>query len=150
MHILLSTYTHANTVIQQDLVNSLLTRPVTRIYKQVEEAKESEPDPKNAQSPDIARTILIVQGIRDADQAKEIYVTVRLLQRRLKDPCWSLSIVIISDPKFLRHLDDEYSNLFKYVCTMHVSNTGSTLYSGITSPSRELQEVYGIELSFCP
>ncbi|KAJ7841398.1 kinase-like domain-containing protein [Mycena olivaceomarginata] len=79
----------------------------------------------------MARTILVVCGIRNTDQAEEIYDIVDMLQRRLKNRCKGLSIVMISEPQLLRHVVEDERAALNCV-SMYVSDSGSILYSGNT------------------
>ncbi|KAJ7881007.1 kinase-like domain-containing protein, partial [Mycena olivaceomarginata] len=79
----------------------------------------------------MARTILVVCGIRNTDQAEEIYDIVDILQQRLKNRCKGLSIVMISEPQLLRHVVEDERAALNCV-SMYVSDSGSILYSGNT------------------
>jgi hypothetical protein len=111
---------------------------VNQIYKQL--AENSRSDPENAESLEMARTILVVCGIRNTDQAEEIYDIVDILQQRLKNRCKGLSIVMISEPQLLRHVVEDERAALNCV-SMYVSDSGSILYSGNTPSYPILHEV---------
>ncbi|KAJ7307904.1 hypothetical protein DFH08DRAFT_900471 [Mycena albidolilacea] len=84
-----------------DLIKRLLVRPVNQIYKKLAEKKEdSRSDLENAESPEMTRTILVVHGFRDTEQAEEIYNTVDMLQQNsriiTKGSVLSLSAILKS------------------------------------------------------
>ncbi|KAF7330225.1 Serine/threonine-protein kinase STY8 [Mycena venus] len=126
---------------EEDLIKSLLVRPVNRIHKKLAEKKnDSGSDLENAQSSEMIRTILILHGFRDTEQAEEIYDTVDILQEKLKDNYKRLGIVIISEPKLFRHVAAKERGILTRACAMYVSDRGPILYSGNAPPSPVLHE----------
>ncbi|KAF7330234.1 Kinase-like protein [Mycena venus] len=126
---------------EEDLIKSLLVRPVNQIHKKLAEKKnDSGSDLENAQSSEMTRTILILHGFRNTKQAEEIYDTVDILQEKLKDNYKRLGIVIISEPKLFRHVAAEERGMLTRACTMYVSDRGPILYSGDAPPSPVLHE----------
>lgn len=117
--------------ISQALIKRLLVLPLNQIHKKLAEQKEdSRSDLENAESPEMTRTILVVHGFRDTEQAEEIYNTVNMLQQKLKDNYKRLGIVIISNPTLFRHVAQKERGILTRACTMHVSDGGPIMYSG--------------------
>ncbi|KAJ7882625.1 hypothetical protein B0H14DRAFT_1467014 [Mycena olivaceomarginata] len=77
------------------------------------------------------RTTLIVHGVRDTEQADELWILVDQLKDKLKTRFKSLGIVIVSEPALLRHNSEDDRLILDYFCTMHVSEK-FVLYSGVS------------------
>ncbi|KAJ7885332.1 hypothetical protein B0H14DRAFT_3431942 [Mycena olivaceomarginata] len=81
-------------------------------------------------SPEMPRIILAIHGVRNAEQADELYETIEGLEVGLGDYYQAIRIVVITDPQLLRHLSDHAHAIMNHVCTLYVSDVGPVLYSG--------------------
>ncbi|KAJ7816058.1 hypothetical protein B0H14DRAFT_1397553 [Mycena olivaceomarginata] len=122
----------------QELVRALFIRPVNRIYKALAEGvNKNKKDTDDADlergqpAPEMPRTTFIVHGVRDTEQADELWILVDQLKDKLKTRFKSLGIVIVSEPALLRHNSEDDRLILDYFCTMHVSET-FVLYSGVS------------------
>jgi hypothetical protein len=89
----------------------------------------------------MTRTTLIIHGLRDTDQADDIWDLVDILNGGLKSRFRAVGIVMINKPTLLRHHSKDDLKILDYFCTMHVSQTGLILYSGVTPTPPMLCEV---------
>ncbi|KAJ7882621.1 hypothetical protein B0H14DRAFT_3128811 [Mycena olivaceomarginata] len=125
-------------IIISELVRALFIRPVNRIYKAL--AKGVKKNKKDADdvnlergqpAREMPRTTFIGHGVRDTEQANELWTLVDQVKDKLKTRFKSLGIVIVSEPVLLRHNSEDERLILDYFCTMHVSET-FVLYSGVS------------------
>ncbi|KAF7359798.1 Serine/threonine-protein kinase STY8 [Mycena venus] len=89
----------------------------------------------------LARATLIVQGITSEEQVEELYHAIRTLDAYLEDLFAVLNIIVIGPPSFLRFISDSYAHMMGHVCTLYISESGSSMiYSGNLPPAPRLAE----------
>jgi hypothetical protein len=98
------------------------------VYEDVKE--DSGTDVENGPSSQAPRIILIVHGLQNNQQADEVYETIDLLEVKLKKHYKFVGVVVISNPKLLRHVSDDDRAIMRYVCVLHVPDGDSIRYSG--------------------
>ncbi|KAJ7464055.1 hypothetical protein FB451DRAFT_453740 [Mycena latifolia] len=121
---------------RSDIITKLICNPLKNVYEAfTKESDSSDSDsdsdtaePADPQAP--TRIILIVHGIRNKEQAAEVYDTIDKLEVKLKKNYKHIGIVAISDSKLLRHVSDDDRVIMDYVCMLFVSDAGSIVYSG--------------------
>jgi hypothetical protein len=116
----------------QALVQKLICDPLLKVFKNSARSKkkDSGTDVESAKSPEPRRIILVVHGIRNPEQADEVYEVIDSLEAELEEHYKFVGVVAVSSPELLRHVSDDDPVIMKYVCTMNVSDTRSVMYSG--------------------
>jgi hypothetical protein len=114
--------------LSQDYIETLICDLLEIVYKDYITGNTT------AQSPGNPRITLVVHGIRNKEQADEVWRTMDQLPEaasRLKKHYTSIRIVAISSPQLLRHVSkDDSRAIMEYVHTLHFSETGFIRYSG--------------------
>ncbi|KAF7328844.1 Kinase-like protein [Mycena venus] len=103
-------------------------------------------DLERAQLSVMAPIVLIIHGVRNAEQADELYRLIEMLKRGHEDPYKSkeyykhIAIVVISSPELFRHLSYHNTAILTYTYTLYMSDSGAIIYSGNHYPSQRLEE----------
>lgn len=84
-------------------------------------------DRERQQHDEIPRIIVIIHGIRDFAQAKELYDIIQRLEPQRNQ---SLHIVVISTPQVLREVSGNRLYITEHVYTLYLAETGRVIYSG--------------------
>ncbi|KAK7032775.1 Serine/threonine-protein kinase STY8 [Favolaschia claudopus] len=125
----------------EELVQNLLVQPIISIYKQQRRKNEgSNSDIESAEPVEVTRTVLLLHGVRSTEQAQDIWSIADILRDKLGTRYPGLGLVIVSTPRFLRHVAELHRSMLECICTMFISDTESVLYSGITPPCPVLHE----------
>ncbi|KAJ7722656.1 hypothetical protein DFH07DRAFT_897892 [Mycena maculata] len=124
-----------------DIVKKLFCKPLLKVYKELDPQKQdSGTDLESAQSPEPPRVIVVVHGIRNPEQADEVYELIDELEVELGKHYKYIGVVAISNPELLRHVSDDDKAIMKYVCTLNVLDNGSVIYSGNSPTPPEFYE----------
>ncbi|KAJ7797615.1 kinase-like domain-containing protein, partial [Mycena leptocephala] len=99
-------------------------------------------DPEGAQASVMSPIVLIVHGVRDVDQADELFGLIKKLKRGTSNTEYfkHISIVVITGSKLLRHVSDGGADILNYTYTSYISDAGSVVYSGKQYSSLLLEE----------
>jgi hypothetical protein len=89
----------------------------------------------------MAPIVLIVHGVRDVDQADELFTLIKNLKRGTSEYFKHISIVVITGPKLFRELADRNVDITTYTYTSYISDAGSVAYSGKQYSSLLLEKV---------
>ncbi|KAF7328248.1 Serine/threonine-protein kinase STY8 [Mycena venus] len=84
-------------------------------------------DRERQQHDEIPRIIVIIHGIRDFAQAKELYDIIQRLEPQQNQ---SLHIVVISTPQVLREVSGNRLYITEHVYTLYLAENGRVIYSG--------------------
>jgi hypothetical protein len=90
--------------------------------------------------------VLIVHGVRDVDQAKELFGLIKELKGDIDYSSNTeyrkyISIVVITGSELLRHVSDRNEDISTYTYTSYISDAGSVVYSGKRYSSLLLKRV---------
>jgi hypothetical protein len=98
-------------------------------------------DPEGAHASVMSPIVLIVHGVRDVDQADELFRLIKRLKRGTFEYLKRISTVVITDSKLLRHVADRNPDILAYTHSSYISDAGSVIYSGKQYSSLLLEEV---------
>ncbi|KAJ7858294.1 hypothetical protein B0H13DRAFT_2076187 [Mycena leptocephala] len=118
------------------MVRMLICWPIESAYKRL--ARENTThgrDPEGAQASVMSPVVLIVHGVRDVDQAKELFGLIKELKGDIDYSSNTeyrkyISIVVITGSELLRHVSDRNEDISTYTYTSYISDAGSVVYSG--------------------
>ncbi|KAF7373686.1 Kinase-like protein [Mycena sanguinolenta] len=109
-------------------INQLLRVPLETVYKRLtrQNLNSRRTDEENILPSELPHITLIVHGVRNMEQANQLYETID----RLSDFCQWIGIVVITEPQLLLHLSDSARVIMENVCTMCLPDIGPIIYSG--------------------
>ncbi|KAF7361390.1 hypothetical protein MSAN_01171900 [Mycena sanguinolenta] len=94
---------------------------------------------------------LIIHGVRNAEQAEELYHLIETFKRGHGDPYnikmyyKHIAIVVISSPELFRHLSYHHAQILAYTYTLYMSDCGAIIYSGNHYSSQRLEEARALQ-----